>query len=241
MTTGTSGYARRSLADVRGALVPLADPARAEPMRAYMKDVAPYLGIATPERRKVLRPLFKEWGPPTQVELGQTARLLWAQPEREYHYSACDVIAKYQNVADALFLHSDVEFLLTTKPWWDTVDSLGSAVVTPLVARNQELVETMWDWLRGDNLWLTRAAIQHQRGLKQNTDVARLTAMCDERSTDREFFIAKAVGWALRDLAHIDVDAATRFLADHPKLPPVAKREAIRGLTAVTGQGPQPG
>jgi 3-methyladenine DNA glycosylase AlkD len=202
-------------------------------MHAYMKGVAPYLGIATPERRKALRPLFKSWGSPNETELGDTARLLWAQPEREYHYATCDLIAKFENVAGADFLDDHVEFLLITKPWWDTVDSLGSAIVTPLVARNLQLVETMWTWLRGDNMWLTRAAIQHQRGLKQQTDVARLMAMCDERSTDREFFIAKAVGWALRDLAHIDGTAAQTFLADHPALPPVAKREAVRGLTAV--------
>jgi 3-methyladenine DNA glycosylase AlkD len=233
VTIGNSGYAQQALVDVQRALVPLADPARAEPMRAYMKGVAPYLGIAKPERRKALRPLFKAWDLPTQSELGDTARLLWAQPEREYHYAACDVIAKYQGVAEAGFLHDHVEFLLITKPWWDTVDSLGSAIVTPLVARNQQLVETMWTWLRGDNMWLARAAIQHQRGLKQEADVARLVAMCDERSTDREFFIAKAVGWALRDLAHIDVAAAQTFVSEHPALPPVAKREAVRGLTAV--------
>lgn len=233
MTTGAPGYARRALADVQQALVPLADPARAEPMRAYMKGIAPYLGIATPERRKALRPLFRAWGQPTETELGDTARLLWAQQEREYHYAACDLIAQYQTVAHAGFLDDHVEFLITSKAWWDTVDSLGSAIVTPLVARNPQLVATMWTWLRGENMWLTRAAIQHQRGLKDQTDVVRLTAMCDERSADREFFIAKAVGWALRDLAHIDMAAATKFLADHPNLPPVARREAVRGLTAV--------
>jgi 3-methyladenine DNA glycosylase AlkD len=233
VTTSTSGYAKRAVADIRDALTPLADPARAEPMRAYMKNIAPYLGIGTPERRGALRPLFKAWSEPSQEELGDVARLLWAQPEREYHYAACDVIAKYQIVVDATFLHDHVEFLLTTKPWWDTVDALGTAIVTPLVARNQPLVDTMWTWIRGDNMWLTRAAIQHQRGLKQDTDVPRLVAMCDARSADREFFLAKAVGWALRDLAHIDVVAATTFLADHPSLPPVAKREAVRGLTAV--------
>jgi 3-methyladenine DNA glycosylase AlkD len=202
-------------------------------MRAYMKNVAPYLGIATPERRKALRPLFKAWGAPTEAELGETARLLWAQPEREYHYAACDFLAKFQEVASAGFLSDHVEFLLTTKPWWDTVDSLGTAIVTPLVAGNQQRVEVMWTWLRGDNLWLARAALQHQRGLEQDTDVPLLVAMCDERSTDREFFIAKAVGWALRDLAHVDTAAAAAFLVEHPSLPPVAKREAVRGLTAV--------
>jgi 3-methyladenine DNA glycosylase AlkD len=233
VSAAASGYAERVLVDVQRVLGPLADPDRAAAMRAYMKDVAPYLGMATPERRAATRPLFKLWGQPTQDELGATARLLWSQPEREYQYSACDFIAKYHAVAGADFLTGQVEFLLTTKSWWDTVDSLGGAIVTPLVTRHQELVDTMWTWLRGDNMWLTRAALQHQRGLKHATDVARLTAMCDERSTDREFFIAKAVGWALRDLAHIDVGAATQFLADHPTLPPVARREAVRGLTAV--------
>ncbi len=202
-------------------------------MQKYMKDVAPFLGMSTPVRRAALRPMFKGLGVPTQAELTAGVRALWAVDEREYQYAACDLLALHQGVTEAGFLGNPIEFLITTKSWWDTVDALGSPLITPLVARNPQLVDTMWTWLRGDNIWLTRAAIQHQRGRKTDTDVPLLVAMCHARSADREFFVAKAVGWALRDLAHIDADAAETFLQEHPDLAPVARREAVRGLTAV--------
>lgn len=214
----------------RAVLEPLRDVTRAAPMQAYMKNVAPFLGIGTPERRSAMRPLIKSWGAHTSDELGAAARALWSLDEREYAYAACDLLAARNRDVTAEFLTAHGQYLITTKSWWDTVDSLGSAFVTPLVFANPDLVPLMWQWLRGDNIWLARAALQHQRGLKQNTDVQRLVAMCDERSTDKEFFIAKAVGWALRDLVVIDRGAAQKFLDDHPNLPGVAKRELLRGL-----------
>ena len=93
--------------------------------------------------------------------------------------------------------------LLTTAPWWDTVDSLGSAAITPLVARHPADVDLMWAWLDSGDRWLIRAAIQHQRGLKEGTDLDRLFTMCDRFADDREFFIAKAIGWALRDVTAV--------------------------------------
>ena len=227
------------IAKVRAALEPLADRTRAEQMQAYMKDVAPFLGISTPSRRASVRPILRSLDVPSEEHLGALVRKLWGLDEREYHYAACDLLAHFNKHTSHDFLVGHVEFLVTTKSWWDTVDCLGSAIITPLVARNQELVATMWVWLRDANIWLRRAAIQHQRGLKQHTDVPRLVAMCEERAADKEFFVAKAVGWALRDLAHLDATAATEFLARHDgvefaaPLSAVARREAVRGLNAV--------
>ena len=225
-----SGFAARVVTDTIAALSPLADPERAAPMRAYMKDVAPFLGIGTPARRAAMRPLIKSWGARSGDEVGAAARALWVLDEREYAYAACDFIAARHRDLTADFVQSHGEYLLTTRPWWDTVDSLGNAFVTSVVAAHPELVDLMWQWLRCDNIWLTRAALQHQRGLRDKTDVQRLVAMCAERSADKEFFIAKAVGWALRDLAAIDRPTAEKFLADHPHLPTVSRRELLRGL-----------
>ena len=214
----------------RAALVPLADPERAAPMVAYMKGVAPFLGVSTPERRAALRTAWRalpELGPD---EVADVATHLWDLPEREYQYAACDLLAKRQRWLPSPFLAEPVQALLTTKPWWDTVDSLGTAVVTPLVARDPALVELMWTWWNTGDRWLVRAAIQHQRGLKDRTDLARLLAMCDRYSAEREFFVAKAIGWALRDAARWDPAAVRRFVDAHPDLSAVARREAQRGL-----------
>jgi len=237
--SGADAYARTFVRDVQGSLAPHADSVRAVAMRAYMKDVAPFLGIGAPIRRSALRPLLRALQPGAD-DVVPTVRALWGLHEREYQYVACDFLAQHEKLLSASFLRTDLEFLLTTRAWWDTVDALGTAVVTPLVARHPQLVSDMWRWLAGDNIWLVRAAIQHQRGLKHATDVERLVGMCSQRAADREFFIAKAVGWTLRDLAHLNRPAALAFGAAHDELSPVAARELARGLAA-TESPPKPG
>ena len=187
-------------------------------MAAYMKDVAPFLGVTTPERRSALREAWADLGAIDESTLHDVARELWALPEREYQYAACDLIDRQRRRLSADFLVDAVQPLLTTKPWWDTVDSLGNAAVSPITARHPELVTLMWEWMDSGDRWLIRAAIQHQRGRKADTDFALLYAMCDRFATDREFFIAKAIGWALRDATRWDRAGVQAFVDGHPDL-----------------------
>lgn len=213
------------------ALAPHADPERAGPMAGYMKGVAPFLGVMTPVRRRALRAAWSPLPPLTADDVAAVSRALWALPEREYQYAACDLIARRVKTLPAGFVADPVQDLLTTAPWWDTVDSLGSAAITPLVARHPANVDLMWTWLDSGDRWLIRAAIQHQRGLKEGTDLDRLLTMCDRFADDREFFIAKAIGWALRDVTAWDPAAVQSFVDRHPDLSPVARREATKGLS----------
>jgi 3-methyladenine DNA glycosylase AlkD len=215
----------------REALSPLADAAAGRDMQRYMKDVAPFLGVHTPPRRAAQREAWATLPPLDPEGVREVATALWALPEREYAYAACDLVARHVRSLPPEFVIDPVEALLQDRPWWDTVDSLGSAGITPLVARHPDLVAVMWRWWDSDDRWLVRAAIQHQRGLRDRTDVARVIAMCDRYAEDREFFIAKAIGWALRDLSAIDAAAVRAFLDDHPGISSVARREAERGLS----------
>lgn len=208
----------------------MAEPERAAAMREYMKDVAPFLGIASADRRRAAGAALRGIARPTGPQLCDAAVRLWRLGPREYRYCACELVGRYVSCLDADELDGTIRVLLTTTPWWDTVDSLGSNAVTPMVVRYPELVAVMWDWNRSDDRWLIRASIQHQRGLKGSTDVPRLLAMCDAHARDREFFIAKAIGWALRDVCRFDAPAVRSFLEGHPGLPTVARREAERGL-----------
>lgn len=216
----------------REALLPLADPERAAPMASYMKGVAPYLGIPSPPRRTALRAAWRSLPRPDSADVADIARDLWALPEREYQYAACDLLAREQSRLPATFLADPVESLVTDRAWWDTVDSLGSAVITPLVTRHPDQADLMWRWWDSPDRWLVRAALQHQRGRKGQTDMPRLLQMCDRYCDSPEFFIAKAVGWALRDAARIDPPAVRRFVDDHPRISRVTLREAERGLSA---------
>jgi 3-methyladenine DNA glycosylase AlkD len=212
------------------ALSPLACAPNAAAVQSYMKDVAPFLGVKTPDRRRALRAAWSGLPPLEPAGVAEVADALWALPERDYQYAACDLLAGEARRLPGEFLDDPVERLLTTKPWWDTVDALGTAVITPLVHRHPEQVDLMWAWLDSGDRWLVRAAIQHQRGLKEHTDLDRLFAMCDRFAAEREFFIAKAIGWALRDVTGWDPDAVRQFVDDHPGLSAVARREAVRGL-----------
>jgi 3-methyladenine DNA glycosylase AlkD len=199
-------------------------------MGAYMKNVAPFLGIATPDRRKAQSTAWKALPEPGAEDVATIVRSLWDMDEREYHYAACDVLARTHRRLPGSFLHEPVQALLTTRPWWDTVDALGSAVVTPLVVSHPDQVTLMWQWSDSGDRWLIRAAVQHQRGRREDTDLDRLLAMCSRHASDREFFVAKAIGWALRDVTAWNPGAVAAFVESHPMLSPVAHREATRGL-----------
>ena len=194
-----------------------------------MKDIAPFLGIGAPERRGALREAWRDAPPPTSAEVGEAAMLLMKEREREFHYAAYDIIDWNVRRADGYFLDTYVTDLLTTKPWWDTVDGLVNAAVSPLCRR----FDASWlidEWSESGDIWLVRAAIGHQRGWKRDTDVPRVLQLCDRHWGNSEFFVAKAIGWALRDLVRIDPDAVRRFLSSRKAPNSVAEREARRGL-----------
>jgi 3-methyladenine DNA glycosylase AlkD len=197
-----------------------------------MKDIAPFIGVATPERRATVKKVAKSLKVPSSAELGATARKLWKLEEREFQYAANDLIDFHWKVADRNFLADHVEHLLVTKSWWDTVDSLGSVAVSPLTDKFgcEKLIES---WNKSSNIWLNRAAIQHQRGRRYETDNRLILRYCDEHSDSNEFFIVKAIGWALRDMAKISPREVREFLKSHPDLGRVAVREAERGLGRV--------
>lgn len=217
------------------------DAGRAGPMADYMQGIAPFLGVASPDRKRVVAAVLREHPAPSPGALDALVERLYARPEREFHYAAIDVLGRHWRVLPEADLEPMASWVVTNVPWWDTVDLAGTVLVTPMVVAHPVLVDDMWAWLRSGDRWLMRAAIQHQRGRKRSTDVARLVAMCDEAcvalAAEPEFFVAKAVGWALRDLAWIDARACERFLREHPGLPGVARREAERGLAAAREPG----
>lgn len=218
----------------RAAMAPLADAERAAGAFAYMKGVAPFLGLSAPERRRALKAAWQGLGQPSSDELGAAAVTLMQQREREFHYAAADLLQWHRGACDADFLARYGEQLVTSTPWWDSVDALVSAMVSPLV-RQYGHDALMDEWSRSGDRWLVRAALGHQRGWKQETDVKRMLSLCHDHWQDREFFIAKAIGWALRDLARLDPTSVREFLEHHDERNRVAIREARRGLATQRG------
>lgn len=226
-----SEWARRLQAALDRELAARAVAADAGPMQAYMKDVAPFLGVKAPARRVAVRETMREVGRPTEPEdLAAGMRALWSRPEREFTYAACDVAGRLQRMCGADFLTDPVEDLLLIRPWWDSVDALGNAVISPVCGRDPAARAVIRRWSDSGDRWLIRAAIGCQRGAGGRTDAALLFELCARHSDASEFFIAKAIGWALRDYSRIDPGAVGEFVGRHPELDRVAVREARRGI-----------
>src|SRR5262249_32295364 len=128
------------------------------------------------------------------------------------------------------FLHT-TRTLITTKSWWDTVDELAAHVVGPLVAADQVLALTMDEWAYDADLWLSRTAILYQNRYREATDARRLLRYCADQAEHPDFFVRKAIGWALREYAKTDPEAVRTFVASHRgTLSGLSTREALRNI-----------
>lgn len=197
-------------------------------MRAYMRDQFAFLGLKRAERDALDREVLAGIPKPTERDLVAVARACWKRPEREYQYFAQNYLRKHAKLLTGLDV---LEELITHKSWWDTVDELAANVVGPIVAGHPELKKTMDAWSKSENLWLARTAILHQLKYKERTDAARLFKYCRARATEKDFFVRKAIGWALRVYAATDPDAVAKFVeANEERLSGLSKREALRGV-----------
>ncbi len=199
-------------------------------MAKYMRDQFPFLGIPAPEQRVLMREAMAGMPAPGEGELGVLLGHLWELPEREYQYAGCGLVDRHINACRPAFL-ATIRTLVTTKSWWDTVDSLAKNGAGALVLRYPELRATMDRWVESENTWLRRTAILHQLAFKERTDSERLFRYCKLRAHEQEFFIRKAIGWALREYSKVDPEAVRAFVAVHEGgLSGLSKREALLWL-----------
>jgi len=154
---------------------------------------------------------------------------LWDLPEREYQYVALGLLSKLEKKLPAGFILT-LEDLLVTKSWWDTVDTLAAGVVGAHFQRYPQVcAEKLAEWQKSENFWLRRTCILFQLGYKKNTDFPLLCDIIRENLASKEFFINKAIGWALRQYSRVDAQAVRDFVAQTP-LQPLSAREALKWL-----------
>lgn len=211
-----------------------ADPERAEQMAAYLRHQFPFFGVRSADVRALVKPLLHEVKllPDDAVAVAVVgfAHECWRRDQREFHQAGAVMTRRWASHLDASRF-GDVEQLLTTHSWWDTVDSLAAWTVGPMVRNHPELTAVLDRWIADDNIWLARTAIIHQLGYKADTDPERLFRYCRLRADDSEFFIRKAIGWALRQYARVDPDAVRAFVADNQDiLSGLSRREALKHL-----------
>jgi 3-methyladenine DNA glycosylase AlkD len=223
------------LADtVRRELAAAGDPSRAPAMQAYMKSEMAYYGVRLPDVRRICRPIFAAHPVESAGAFDDTVERLFVDAtHREERYAAIELakhrIYRAYQTPDRIPLYRS---LIIAGGWWDTVDEIASNLIGPiLIAHPTEVRPNVLGWATDPNLWLRRTSIIAQLGAKRRTDLTLLTLAIDANAYDADFFIRKAIGWALRQYARIDPEWVRAFVADREdQLSGLSKREALKHL-----------
>lgn len=210
-------------------LSPHADAKKAAPMKSYMKNRYEFLGIKTPERKALLKELYAENDLPEFRETRKIVNELFRLPEREFHYSAIEFCGKFKRKWTPKSI-SLFEKMILTKSWWDTVDSVKSVCLRDYFLKfPDDRYEITQRWIDSGNIWLQRLSVIFQLGYKEKTDVRLLKRNILQLNESEEFFVQKAIGWALRDYARADKDFVIKFVSKN-KLKPLSNREALKNV-----------
>lgn len=205
-----------------------ADPAQAAPMKKYMRDQFEYLGIKSPQVKALFRQAVKENGLPSPEELDQIVRELWELPQREFQYLAISLMERLEKKLSSNAIKT-LEFMIVHKSWWDTVDNISHVVGVHFKRYPGMREKYLAKWRASNNIWLRRTAILFQLDYKEETNFDLLGEIIQENLGSTEFFINKAIGWALRQYARIDPNAVNKFVKSTP-LHPLSRREALKHL-----------
>jgi 3-methyladenine DNA glycosylase AlkD len=226
--TGTSTL----VTAVRDGLAERADPTAARAMQAYMKSAMPFRGVAKPARVQLLREVVDAHAVADAAALLAQVRQLWDGAEyREERYMTLALLAhrRYREWAEPSWVPGLFEGWMVEGGWWDFTDEIASRHVGPLVAAHG-LQPLMRVWSVHPDRWLRRTSVICQLSMGDRTDLSLLTDAIDANTADPDFFLRKAIGWALRQHARIDPAWVRAFVADRPGLSPLSRREALRHL-----------
>lgn len=221
-TAAAARFATRSL-------VAAGDPQTAAGMAAYMKSTMPCHGVTQAGRTPILRELKTRWVPDTKAEYTALVEALWDLPHRESKYLAIGIARAH----DRFVTRSSLPLyrrMIVDGAWWDFVDEIAIHLVGRVLLHDREpTTPTMRRWNAHRDLWLRRTSIICQVAHKDQTDASLLFDHCSARAHETDFFIRKAIGWALRAYAYVDPDAVRDFVT-RTDLSGLSRREATKHL-----------
>lgn len=202
------------------------DPVKAEPMARYMKNLFPFLGLPRPERNSIQAEFIKQARRAKSIDWDFVYQC-WGKPEREYQYLAMDYLGAAHRCLRSEDL-SQLKVLITSKSWWDTVDFVAARLVGAVGLRFPDVTrETCTAWAKEKNIWLVRTAILFQLKYKQSTDSDLLSQIILLNNNSSEFFINKAIGWALREYSKTNPAWVKKFISSHA-LQPLSIKEGSK-------------
>ncbi|MDD3716756.1 MAG: DNA alkylation repair protein [Candidatus Marinimicrobia bacterium] len=201
------------------------DPGKAAGMKAYMRHQFAFLGMQKSERLQISDPFIKIKWREEHIDWSFVQRL-WDLPEREFQYTALHYLGKMQK-----YLHkTDIPRLksfICAKSWWDTVDSIAPLVGSVNLRFPESKKEYLWDWIRDPDFWVRRVSILFQLKYKSETDTEFLSTAILNNCTNKEFFLNKAIGWALREYSKNNPEWVRIFIKKHT-LHPLSVREGSK-------------
>ena len=196
--------------------------------KAYLLHQFEFYGIKTPIRRKLCKEFYKANPISTHKELTAVIKECFAAPQREMHYFAIELLGYHKKLWSKQTI-SLIEWIITHKSWWDSVDSTNSYVIGKFFVQFPEYIKpTTSKWNKSTNIWLQRMSILFQLMYKDKTNTELLTKHIEHCQLEEEFFIRKAIGWALRAYAYTDAKWVKAFIKTHPHLSNLSKREALK-------------
>jgi 3-methyladenine DNA glycosylase AlkD len=218
--------------DIRLRFQNVENQSQAVKMAAYMKNIAPFFGVSSEPRRAI----YNDWKNSLPTDLSSEHRWsivfeLWEQEERELHYVAVDWINSWNVKSLKIEDSSQLRFILQSKSWWDIVDPLASNFLGKLLIKFPEVKNELIDnWSEINDFWLHRSTIIFQLKYKQKTDLDLLSQQIERFKSNKEFFIQKAIGWALRDISKWNPEWVKNQV-EYQELTGIAKREASKYLS----------
>jgi 3-methyladenine DNA glycosylase AlkD len=196
-------------------------------MSKYMLNKFEFFGIPSPLRKQLTGQFTKLNGNPVHDQLDETVKLIWQMPQRELHYAIMEIASRKVYLADDERIHL-FEWMIANQSWWDTVDYIASNLVGPWLFRYRHMTgEVTSHFMQSGNLWLQRTVLLFQLKYKRNTDQDLLYRYIKELNSSKEFFIRKAIGWALREYSKNNPSSVLEFTAN-TELSPLSRREALK-------------
>ncbi|MGB6034771.1 MAG: DNA alkylation repair protein [Cryomorphaceae bacterium] len=202
-------------------------PERAAAQSDYMRNQFSFFGIMANERKEILKPFLRKENRPNKEDLESVVKSLWRKPERELHYAAQELASKYLRETEKKDIEW-YEWMITNKSWWDTVDFIAATLVGNYFLKfPDERDKRIKAWLRSDNIWLQRTTLIFQLKYKDRVDADLLAANIHRLLGTNEFFINKAIGWALREYGKANPEWVKAFVRNN-EMSNLSKREALK-------------
>ncbi|HLO80988.1 MAG TPA: DNA alkylation repair protein [Chitinophagaceae bacterium] len=192
-----------------------ADPGNAVFQKAYMRNQFEFFGIKTEIRRGITKNYFRSINIEDHATLEKLVKELWHLPQREYQYAAQELLEHNKKIWTEETIEL-IEFCITHKSWWDTVDALnsyGSGLYFQKFPASRKAISSRWN--RSSNIWLNRSSLLFQLKYKGKTDTDLLGSYIKHLSGSKEFFIQKAIGWILREYSKTDPVWVKKFIREN--------------------------